>query len=188
MLKRTSSAQAGFTLVELLISVLITGGIGLAVFQMMTGTAKVAKNSEIAEELSQVSLDVLEYLDSPNHCNANFYNLPTGSGNLTSLKKCSQGNCRTTGSSINAYQVTTTSWNTTDTGISNKLRVVDINYNVNAATGTAITTLRLKVTLEKKDGNETNLRRLVETYSFPVVVQNSTVIGCPRIWNSTIPL
>lgn len=184
-------SQAGFTLLELMMAIAITGGIGIAVFQIIIGTTNLAKTNQTAGDLSQIHLNILDYLSKPNHCNANFYNKPTGNNlPLTKLNKClgTGANCRTAGTAVTSYPITTNSWNQTDTGISNSLRIVSANYSVNSVTGTALATLRLNVQFERKKEELKSARTHSEIFSFPVVVQSTTIIGCPQSWNSTIPL
>ncbi len=182
--------EQGFTLVEILIALGLLGIIGLIASQITLDSSKVLKSAKTVEDVSQVHVEIHSMLANPAHCNANFYNRPTGTQTITSpggFRRCQSGNCRTTGTAVVHYPVVTTSWQQNVTKISDTIRLRALSYQVsNSAVGTRLLTLQLSVTLERKEKNLSSGKSKVEVFSVPVIVNGSTIVGCPTKWMSTV--
>jgi prepilin-type N-terminal cleavage/methylation domain-containing protein len=182
--------QKGFTLVEVLIAAGILGGVALVMLQLTKDQSTQSAKNKFNVDLAQFKTEVQTILQSPAHCQANFYNKTSGTSNPTSIYSCNTttaGACRP-GVPVSKFPVYTTDWNPTSTKISDRIRISGISMTISpAVTGTALSSATVVVSLQTRP----NLSQTVSTnesvsISVPVVMTASTVIGCPKSFNSTL--
>lgn len=184
----------GFTLVEVMIAAAILGVISLALMglmKMQTGSQIDAKN---VSDLSAMKNEIQSVLTTPQHCNANFYGKASGTDvPVTYIYKCNVSNagaCRTASNSSVWLTANSTSWPTTNP---TRIRINNIKMTVNAISTTtaALTTASLTVQYDIKTSGKVGTSPIIKsettTYSVPVIYNGTTVTGCPKSWNSTVP-
>jgi prepilin-type N-terminal cleavage/methylation domain-containing protein len=179
----------GFTLPEVLIAAAIMGGIALVSTQLMQDQANQVIKSKLTSDLAQFRTEVQTLLQNPSHCQANFYNRTAGTSNPTSITTCSittAGACRGSGAANSKFPVHTASWLQTNTRISERLRVSALSLTIPSVTGVAIGNADLTITVQSRPNMTAAVKTETVFISVPVIISGSTVIGCPRSFNSTI--
>jgi hypothetical protein len=84
------------------------------------------------------------------------------------------------------------------TRISDRVRVKSITADLTGATGIALSTAKFTITLETKPslprtidagtGSQVVVTKdEIVVVTVPVVMNGTTVLGCPKSWNSTVP-
>lgn len=218
---------------EVLIAAAIMGGVAVVLLQIMKDQAKSKAKSDIELAIGQAQTEIVNLINTPAHCNANFAtlatiapppaplpnplpSLPTISPAVApALKTCLNPNvsgaCRTgaTGATtVSKFPVYHTSWGANQwepsmTKISGRVRITSLRYEVYTgptmtpppATGTgtgygSLQNLKLHVTYEINNENLKEIattRSITKVYNTSVIVNGSSVVGCPRSINSTVP-
>ncbi len=189
-LKYRLLGKGGFTLPEVLIAAAMLGGIALVMTQLMKDQANQTVKSKLTSDLAQFRTEVQTLLQNPSHCQANFYNKTAGTSAPTSITLCNTtvaGACRGVGAATTRFPVYTTDWNPTNTRVSDRLRVSALSLTVPSVTGVSIGNADLRITVQSRPDLNSVVKSESVFISVPVIINGSTVIGCPRSFGSTIP-
>lgn len=171
----------------------ILGGLGLVFMQLAKEQSKQTVQSKIDSDFAQAKQDIASILSNPANCNANFFGkLGTANQDVAGIFTCNAmtpGSCRP-GAPVAKYpERTGTNW--AGTGISDRVRVSTVTVSVLdidpvAPATLALTTASLTVTMETKAFNQVVKAEKALTFSTPVVYNGTSVVGCPKVWNSTV--
>lgn len=185
----------GFSLAEVMIASLILGGIAVAMMALMRQQSNSSIEGKVQADLAQAKAEIISLLTVPSHCNANFYNRTISGFTMTSIRSCTSGTCSTTGSG--AIKIPTVSdagspesW--TGTGISDRVKLVSITPTIAPVTivapaTRALTTVTLDLVFRHKQTGTRNPKSLPAMKLNTVVVSDgTTILGCPKTWNSTV--
>ncbi|MBY0414956.1 MAG: hypothetical protein K2Q18_12370 [Bdellovibrionales bacterium] len=208
------------------IVMVLLGTIGVvAVSYLTVQRAKINNSinikSKADKDVEDVAMKVGSYFLSPANCNANFYN-KTLTGTLTPgssvLSVCNGGNCINTGSAattvangaIPILAPNSTSWQASQTGISDRVRIVGLTWSISQAQkllsmsgGIKAAVLRVNVTFQKNLGFVNGARKTVNIVRpfeafvvssvfnnvtqpvYPYLVDGPNIHGCAWSPNST---
>lgn len=181
---RLSNNQSGFSLVEILVGVAMLGGLSLAVINMTKQQAKLSTKSTIDGDVSEISARILNALNSPTYCETNFRTKPTGTNQpLTTLAVIGK---------VISSQTSGSAWVAGSAGnITDRLRMNTATYSVGDITPAvpgqrSLAALALTVQFETT-ALENARKNITKTFSATVLVDGTTtIIGCPKSWNSTL--
>lgn len=145
-------------------------------------TDRIITNTDVNRASSIVGAILL----SPANCNANFYNVPQV-GSLTSLRVCPENFvCRGDTTPTTYLEIGSTSWDSNTTGISNKVRIKNINYAIiEPMAPYQAAKLRVTVTFEQR--MESSTRTVVKILDVFAVTGGPGILGCPRNPTETTP-
>lgn len=180
-----------------MIAVGLVSGLSLTIVQVLRDQDRQISRSQLDSDMAATNAQIMTYLSSPNHCNANFYGKPL-TGTPAAVYRCNSTVCHGSNEVI-AYPKITTGVSSTDaywavstTKISSKLRISSLSYSVATVTGTALAALTYNVVYQMRLdalGGASSVMRTsrVKKYTIPVIVNGatSTIVGCPITWNST---
>ena len=195
---RFLKTNRGFTLVEVMISALVMGGLGLVMMEITKQQSTQGVDYQITADVAQMKTEIQTYLTSPAHCNANFWGKGPGASvpAPTAVFRCTSTvslDCHVppgTGASVSQIPKATGSTWTGTGSISNRVRISNLVATVTplaipSGVTKVLTIATLAVTFDKKYLK--GIKQETFTYSTPVVWDGGTVQGCPRTWNSTTP-
>lgn len=211
---RLQNNRKGFTLTEVVIGAGILGIVAVGLIAVTRNQTNASIKAQVDGDMNQAISQINAYLASPASCNANFKGLAAATdGPLNGISSCTGSgtvNCYNAGQGTPAVQLPKiapaqpfaldANWTTAVTKISNRVRIKNITYTANTVTGVALTVLTLKVYFEtrpypdKLDVTNLLIPRPVsllppKVFTTPVVMDGgtSTIKGCPRAFNSTVP-
>ncbi len=209
MFLKSLKNNKGFTLVEIMVAAGILGGLAIVMFQISKDQAGTMLKSKVNTDVGQFKSEVIQLFGVPTNCNANVATLNVGTNTpITAINVCAiraSAGCMaaTAGSRAVRFPVYTPAtgtevWPQTSTRISDRVRVKSISAVLTGATGVALSTAKFTITLETKPAlpRTTNagtsaqvvvLKDEIVEVNVPVVMSGSTVLGCPKSWNSTVP-
>lgn len=189
-----------------MIAALIMGGVGIALMQLGKQQSKTTVRSKINSDLAQAKSEILNLLTSPANCNANFYGLSAGTSSFTEIYACNSSptqfclNTGATNKTVKFKVISDGSWPVpnppTTVTISSKVKITSLSRTITAVNTyppyapNALTTARVDVeftSMPMEDRTAATDKLIVEkmTFNSSVIYNGSTVIGCPRSWNST---
>lgn len=191
----------GFSLMELMVSVAIMGIVSVGVLQLMRMQSNIQVNSQVDADFAVLNAQIVSTLASPQHCNANFYGRSTQAsfansigntaGGTQGIYQCTDPNtCKPTGATLK-IPAWTTDWLPGNTKVSDRVRISSVRYQVNSTTAPSLASLQLEVTMQSRsmkagsDG-KVNPKTFTKIYSVPVVVNGSSILGCPKASNTTV--
>jgi len=184
-----------------ILPVLILVGFGVSAgilyyFTRVNMQKQIQVKQRVDSELDEAFLKVSSLLVSPANCNATFYQNPVGfslSGNLPSVKKCSDGqNCRP-GTPLDStqveYNVLESSWNPSDTKLTHHLRIGKANYQIihtQNGDNNDPSILKIDFEFQKHYGNTSRVIKILKSVELPVVLNDDLdkIIGCPKSPNT----
>ncbi|MBC7712360.1 MAG: prepilin-type N-terminal cleavage/methylation domain-containing protein [Rhizobacter sp.] len=195
-------SNKGFTLVEILIAVGLMSGIALVMMQITKDQANQMVKNQVFGDIASFKTEVSSIFTNPAHCNANFIGLTAGTSHPAILKSCDTTIPNNTcfliaNTRINRFPVVTAAWGQSTTKIADKIRMKDVKFVISPTTAsvTALSSVAVEIDLESKPalpvyvgGVPTyQIKQDVITFTVPVVMNGSNVLGCPKTWNSTVP-
>lgn len=186
LMQHDCSNQKGMGLIDILVGIAILSGAIIGLLQLTTSNQKMALRSTITNDYARVVNNISALMINSSHCNANFRGLPAGTNlNLptNAIRRCVAGTCHSSGTPEVLYPVVTTSWKLPETRIGNNIRLASARYTVNPVTARTFGALTLEVNIQTFDGSIIKDNYL--KFGVHVVVDGSTIMGCPATWNTT---
>lgn len=189
-------------MVEVLIAAGILGGLGVVMFQITKDQASQTVRSKVIADMAQFKSQLQALLLNPVHCNANFAQKTTTAAGVpfkpAAFYKCdllTAGACHTGGNppagATAVYPINTTDWVQTNTKITDRIRIKNIEFTIGSVIAKNISNAKIKVDLElRPDVSKNSALPVVKTETVfidvPVVMNVGVIEGCPRSWNTTL--
>lgn len=201
--------KSGNALVMVMFVVVAAGAIAVISLNSSKLSNKNIMILDADKDLQEAVSKIATYLVSPSHCNANFYGRPF-TASPTAIYRCT-GNCTNAltprVSAIPVMAETSTDWNPTSTGLSDRVRVVGFSYSTTMQTTGPTRTagvVTATIKFQKNNGGNANAAAArntsFQTRQFNAYVVTSVwtdapvwakadaanILGCSRAASSTI--
>lgn len=186
----------GFSLPEVLIAAGILGGVAVGMMALMKQQTDQSIEGKVQADLAQAKAEIIAAITTPANCNANFYSKTISGFTMSDIKTCNGSACGSGGGTgVTKIATVSTSgspevW--TGTGISERVKLVSITPTIAPVTlvspaTRALTTVTLDLVFRhKQTGNRPPKNLPSMKFTTVVVANTTTILGCPKSWNSTV--
>lgn len=177
--------QTGSAMILALAAIIAISATAIYIMNSSKNKIDIETRIKINADVNRAMSIIGSILLSPANCNANFYNSPTQTGTLSSLKVCPENfNCRGDIAPTAYLQIGASSWNAAITGLSPRLRVKSMSYSIVGLMSPPYqpATLEIKIVFEERIG--ASVKTIIKNTETFVVTTATGISGCPSSPNT----